>query len=88
MKDIKTQINGAVLSIYYQVNFNLDENIFEDNIKSYITTLNIDLGTNKILTNDDLLSKYSYTKEYIADKLFTENVLIDYFFFHLLVWAL
>lgn len=74
---IKTQINGAILSIYYQVNFNLDEAIFEDNIKSYIITLNIDLGTNKILINDDLLSKYSYTKNYIADKLFNEDVLTE-----------
>lgn len=74
---IKTQMNGAVLSIFYRVDFNLDETIFNDNIKSYIATINIDLGTNKILTKDDLLSKYNYTKDYIADKLFNEDVLIN-----------
>lgn len=74
---IKTQINGAVLSVFYQLDFNLDENIFDDNIKSYIVAINVDLGTNKILTKEDLLSKYSYSREYIADKLFNEDVLID-----------
>ncbi len=73
---IKTQINGAVLSIFYRLDFILDDNIFFDNIKSYVITTNIDLGTNKILTNEHLLSKYNYTKDYIADKLFTEDVLI------------
>ena len=74
---IKTQINGAVLSIFYKLDFNLDVNIFEDNIKSYIVTINIDLGTNKVLTGDDLLSKYNYSKEYIAEKLFIDDVLIE-----------
>lgn len=74
---IKTQINGAVLSIFYQVDFNLDENIFEDNNKSYVTTLNVDLATNKLLTKEDLLSKFDYTKEYIVDKLFNEDLLIE-----------
>lgn len=73
---IKTQINGAVLSILYKLDFNLDEEIFNDNIKSYFITINIDLVTNKILTNNDLLSKYNYTKNHIADKLFNEEVLI------------
>ena len=75
--NVKTQINGAVLSIFYRVDFRLDENIFDDNDKSYMVTINVDLGTNKILTNNDLLSKYNYTKNYIADKLFNEDVLID-----------
>lgn len=74
---IKTQINGAVLSIFYKLDFNLDVNIFEDNIKSYIVTINIDLGTNKVLTGGDLLSKYNYSKEYIAEKLFIDDVLIE-----------
>jgi len=74
---IKTQINGAVLSIFYRLDFNLDASIFEDNIKTYVITTNIDLGTNKILTYDDLLSKYNYTRDYIADKVFNEDVLID-----------
>lgn len=74
---IKTQINGAVLSLFYKVDFNLDSNIFDDNIKSYVITTNIDLGTNKILTKDDLLSKYNYTRSYIADKLFNDDVLIE-----------
>lgn len=74
---IKAQINGAVLSVFYEVDFTLDKNIFTDNIKSYIVTLNVDLGTNKILTKEDLLSKFNYSKNYIADKLFNEEVLID-----------
>lgn len=73
---IKTQINGAVLSVFYRLDFTLDENIFHDNIKSYIITTNIDLATNKVLTKEDLLAKYSYSKEYIADKLFNEDVMI------------
>lgn len=74
---IKTQINGAVLSVFYEVDFILDQSIFDDNTKSYIATLNIDLATNKVLTVEDLLSKYDYTKDYIADKLFNEDVLIE-----------
>lgn len=73
---IKTQISGAVLSVFYRMDFSLDENLFEDNVKTYIVTLNVDLRTNKALTNDDLLSKYDYTRSYIADKLFIEDVLI------------
>lgn len=73
----RTQINGAILSIFYEVDFNLDENIFDDNVKSYIVTLNVDLGTNKVLSKEDLLSKFNYSKDYIADKLFNEEVLID-----------
>lgn len=73
---IKNQINGTVLSIFHKVDFNLDENIFDDNKKSYISTYNIDLGTNKVLDNDDLLSKYNYSKRYIAEKLFNEEVMI------------
>lgn len=74
---IDTQINGALLSVFYRVDFNLDDNIFYDNDKSYMVAINVDLGTNKILTKDDLLSKYNYTKNYIANKLFNEDVLID-----------
>lgn len=73
---IKTQINGAVLSIFYSLDFNLDDSLYNDNIKKFIVTFNFDLFTNKILTNDDLLSKYSYSKNYIADKLFNEDILI------------
>lgn len=76
VSSVKTQINGAVLSIYYRIDFNLDSNLFEDNIKSYIVTTNIDLRTNKVLSNDDLLLKYDYSKNYIADKLFIEDILI------------
>lgn len=75
--NIKTQINGTVLSIFYEMNFTLDKELFSDNIRSYVTTINIDLGTEKILSADDLLSKYSYTKDYIADKIFDEDVMIS-----------
>lgn len=74
--NIKTQINGAILSIYYQMNIKLDENLFEDNNKSYIITTNIDLATERELTVDDLLTKYNYTKKYISEKIFEEDVLI------------
>jgi len=75
--NIKTQINGTVLSIFYELNFDLDERIFSNNKRSYFTTINIDLGTEKTLTTDDLLSKYNYTKKHIAEKLFEEDVLIS-----------
>lgn len=75
--NIKKQINGTILSVFYEIKFNLDEYIFDDNIKSYIITLNIDLGTERALTTQDLLSKYDYTKEYISKKLFEEDVLIE-----------
>lgn len=74
---IKNQINGTVLSILHQIDFNLDENIFGDNKKSYFITYNIDLGTNKVFSNNDLLSKYNYSKNYIAEKLFNEEVIIE-----------
>ena len=74
---IKTQINGTVLSVFYEVDFVLDENMFEDNNKSYITVINIDLATEKVLKSEDLLSKYNYTKEYISEKIFEEDVLIS-----------
>ena len=77
VSDYKTAVNNAVLSIFYELEFNLDNSYFDENEKNYIITLNIDLGTNRLLTNDDLLSKYNYTKEYIADKLFKEDVLIN-----------
>lgn len=75
--NIKVQINGTVLSVFYEIDFTLDEELFSDNIRSYITTINIDLGTEKVLSTDDLLSKYSYTKEYIANRIFDEDVMIS-----------
>ena len=74
---VKAQINGAILSVCYRVNFNLDENVFNDSFKSYVFAINIDLRTNKVLTKEDLLSKYNYSKSYIADKLFNDDVLIE-----------
>lgn len=71
------QMNGTILSIFYKIDFNLDKNVFSDNTKSYVVTTNIDLVTNKVLTEDDLLSKYNYTKAFIADKLFNEVILIE-----------
>lgn len=74
---IKTQINGTILSVLYEIDFSLDEDIFDDNKRSYIITTNIDLATEKVLSSDDLLSKYNYTKEYISEKIFEEDVLIS-----------
>lgn len=74
---IKTQVNGTVLSILYKLDFNLDKSIFSDYFKSYFVTINIDLRTNTLLTNEDLLNKYSYAKNYISDKLFNEVILMD-----------
>jgi hypothetical protein len=74
---IKTQMNGAVLSVFYRLDFNLSESIFGNDVKSYVVTLNVDLGTDRILANDELLSKYNYTRSYIADKLFNDDVLIE-----------
>ena len=74
---IKTQINETVLSIFYELKFDLDENIFEEDIKNYIITLNVDFGTNRLLSVDDLLSKYNYSKEYISLKLFEEDILLS-----------
>lgn len=74
--EINKQVNGAVLSVSYKLNFEFDSDIFEDNKKIYFKTINIDLATNKVLSVDDLLSKYNYDKEYIADKIFNEDILI------------
>lgn len=74
---IKMQINNAILSIYYELDFELDNNIYSDNIKKYVITTNIDLGTEKVLSNDDLLQKYSYTKKYIAEKIYDEDLIIQ-----------
>ena len=68
---IKTQVNSTVLSVFYEIDFKL-QNID----RSYVITLDIDLKTNKVLTTEDLLSKYNYSKEYIAEKIFNDDVLI------------
>lgn len=69
---IKTQVNSTVLSVFYEMNFNI-QNVN----RNYVLTLNIDLKTNKILTTDDLLLKYNYSKEYIAEKLFNDDIMIE-----------
>lgn len=74
---IKAQVNDTVLSILYRMDFNLDKTHFNDNVKSYVISYNIDLGTNKVINNSDLLSKYNYSKNYIANKLFNEDILIN-----------
>ena len=74
---IKTMVNDTVLTVYYEMEFVFDENIYEDNIKNYIITYNIDLKTMKVLSNNDLLLKYNYTKEYIAEKIFNDDILIS-----------
>lgn len=73
---IKMQINGAILSIYYELDFNLDKNIYSNNIKKYVITTNIDLATGRILSNNDLLKKYNYTRKYIVEKTFDEDLII------------
>lgn len=73
---IKMQINGAILSIYYELDFNLDKNIYSNNIKKYVITTNIDLATGRIFSNNDLLKKYNYTRKYIVEKIFDEDLII------------
>ena len=73
---IKMQINGAILSIYYELDFHLDKNIYSNNIKKYVITTNIDLATGRILSNNDLLKKYNYTRKYIVEKIFDEDLII------------
>jgi len=73
---IEMQINGAILSIYYELDFNLDKNIYSNNIKKYVITTNIDLATGRILSNNDLLKKYNYTRKYIVEKIFDEDLII------------
>lgn len=73
---IKMQINGAILSIYYELDFNLDKNIYSNNIKKYVIITNIDLATGRILSNNDLLKKYNYTRKYIVEKIFDEDLII------------
>lgn len=73
---IKMQINGAILSIYYELDFNLDKNIYSNNIKKCVITTNIDLATGRILSNNDLLKKYNYTRKYIVEKIFDEDLII------------
>ncbi len=74
---IKTIVNDTILSVYYEIEFVFDENIYNDNMRNYIITFNIDLKTMKVLTTDDLLNKYNYTKEYICEKIFNDDILID-----------
>ena len=73
---IKMQINGAILSIYYELDFNLDKNIYSNNIKKYVITTNVDLATGRILSNNVLLKKYNYTRKYIVEKIFDEDLII------------
>lgn len=74
---IKTVVNDTVLSVYYEIEFIFDKELYNDNIRNYIITYNIDLKTMKVLTTDDLLTKYNYTKKYIAEKIFNDEILID-----------
>ncbi len=74
---IKTMVNDTILSVYYEIEFIFDENIYNDNIRNYIITYNIDLKTMKVLNTDDLLNKYNYTKNYISEKIFNDDVLIN-----------
>lgn len=73
---IKMQINGAILSIYYELDFNLDKNIYSNNVKKYVITTNVDLATGRVLSNNDLLKKYNYTRKYIVEKIFDEDLII------------
>ena len=74
---VKTIINDTILSVYYEIEFIFDENTYNDNIRNYIITYNIDLKTMKVLTTDDLLNKYNYTKDYISEKIFNDDILIN-----------
>ena len=49
---------------------------YNDNIKKYVITTNIDLATGRILSNNDLLKKYNYTRKYIVEKIFDEDLII------------
>lgn len=73
--NIKTQINGATLSVLYELVFNLDNTLYTDYNKKYFAIINIDLATNRVISNDDLLTKYDYTRDYIANKMFIEDIL-------------
>ena len=73
---IKTMVNDTVLSVYYEIEFVFDESIYNDNVRNYIITYNIDLKTMTVLSTDNLLNKYNYTKEYISEKIFNDDLLI------------
>ncbi len=73
---IKMQINSAILSIYYELDFNLDKNIYSNNVKKYVITTNVDLATGRVLSNNDLLKKYNYTRKYIVEKIYDEDLII------------
>ena len=73
---IKTMVNDTVLSVYYEMEFVFDKSVYNNNIKKYIIAYNLDLKTMKVLSNDDLLTKYNYTKEYISEKIFNDDILI------------
>lgn len=74
---VKTIVNGTILSVYYEMEFVFDDTMYKNNIKNYIITFNIDLKTMKVLSNDDLLNKYNYTKEYIGEKIYNDDILIS-----------
>ncbi len=74
---VKTIVNGTILSVYYEMEFVFDDTMYKNNIKNYIITFNIDLKTMKVLSTDDLLNKYNYTKEYIGEKIYNDDILIS-----------
>lgn len=74
---VKTIVNDTILSVYYEMEFVFDDTMYKDNIKNYIITFSIDLRTAKVLTNDDLLNKYNYTKDYIGEKIYNDDILIS-----------
>ena len=73
---IKTSISNAVLSIYYELDFGLDGTYFNETVKKYFITFNVDLGTNKVIDSDDLFIKYDYKKEDIAEKIYEYEIRI------------
>lgn len=73
---IKTMVNDTILSVYYELEFIFDESIYNATNRNYIITYNIDLKTMKVLTTDDLLVKYNYTKDYISEKIFNDDILV------------
>ena len=63
-------------SVSSVIKMQINSNIFDNNIKKYFVTTNVDLTTGNIVTNDNFLEKYNYTKKYIAEKIYEEDLLI------------
>ena len=74
--DEEDKLIEYITTYYNEINNEVENYIPSNNIKKYVITTNIDLATGRILSNNDLLKKYNYTRKYIVEKIFDEDLII------------